>query len=242
MPKATPEVAMLSYDSTRISGAAKDFPRNGEELSMRFQRTSWATACAIAVCCGLLYAQDGMGAPAGRNPANSSMSQDTMGGTAVDPAMKDKLFLRKASAGGMFEVQAGQVAAQKGNTDAVKSFGQQMVTDHTRLNDDMKPFAQKMGVNPPEKLDKKDQAELDKLNGLSGAAFDNEYITCMVRGHRKDLHEFRMEAGAASDAELKTAVEGAVKVIHHHLMMIEKIAKDQNVSVPEGHGHKAATP
>jgi len=210
---------------------------------MNIQRISMAVVVA-ALCCSPLLAQNGMGAPMNggmdtnsRTPGMPTMSQDPMGGTAADPAMQDKLFLMTAADGGMFEVQAGQVAAQKGNTDAVKNFGQLMVTDHTKLNDDMAPIAKKFNVNPPEKLDKKAQAELDKLNGLSGAEFDKEYIRNMVMDHRKDLHEFRMEAANTTDAELKAGVLHGAKVIHHHLMLIQQIAKDQNVEVPAGHSH-----
>ncbi|HEY0309328.1 MAG TPA: DUF4142 domain-containing protein [Acidobacteriaceae bacterium] len=209
---------------------------------MKFQRMSMSILAGALLCCGPLLAQDGMGSPVNtpqdpgsRNSGIPTAVQDPMGGTAADPAMQDKMFLKKAAAGGMFEVQAGQVAAQKGNTDAVKNFGQLMVTDHTKLNADMAPIAKNLGVNPPEKLEKKDQAELDKLNELSGVEFDKEYIAHMVMDHRKDLHEFMMEAANTTDSELKAGVLGGQKVIRHHLRMIEQIAADQNVDVPSGH-------
>ena len=86
--------------------------------------------------------------------------------------MQDKMFLQKASEGGMAEVQLGQLAAQKGNSAEVKQFGQKMVEDHTRLNEQMKPIADTLGVNAPKHLNKVDQAEYDKLSSLSGDAFD----------------------------------------------------------------------
>jgi putative membrane protein len=220
-----------------------------EEKMMKFQRISMMVVAA-ALCCSPLLAQDGMGTPVnnngqepgGRNSGIPTAVQDPMGGTAADPAMLDKMFLKKAAAGGMFEVQAGQVAAQKGNSDAVRDFGKQMVADHIKLNQDMEPIARKFNVGPPEKLEKKDQAELDKLNSLTGTDFDKEYITCMVMDHRKDQHEFRMEAANATDPELKTGVANGEKMIHHHLMMIEQIAKDQNVDVPSEHRSKPPMP
>ena len=60
----------------------------------------------------------------------------------------DKMFLHKASEGGYAEVQLGQLAVQKGNSDEVKKFGQKMVDDHTALNEQMKPFAEAMGLKP----------------------------------------------------------------------------------------------
>ena len=106
---------------------------------------------------------------------------------ATTPAPADKMFLKKASMGGYAEVQLGQLAAQKGNSDEVKKFGQKMVDDHTALNDQMKPFAEAAGLQPPTKLSPKDQAEYDKLNGLSGDDFDKEYLAYMVKDHHIDL-------------------------------------------------------
>jgi putative membrane protein len=196
---------------------------------MTFHRISIALLTGT-LCCVPALAQD-TAAPATTTAASSV------------PAVVDATFLKKAGAGGAFEIQAGQIAAQKGNTDAVKSFGQQMVTDHTKLNADITPIAAKMGVMiPPKKLKKPQQAELDKLNGLSGADFDNEYIMAMVKAHRMDAHAFHEEEMNTADPDLKAAVVSAEKVIHHHLEMIEQIAKDQNVTIPaSGHGkHKQA--
>jgi putative membrane protein len=147
----------------------------------------------------------------------------------------DKVFLHKAAEGGMAEVQLGQLAAHKGNSEEVKQFGQRMVEDHIRLNEWMKPMAESLGVYAPEHLSKADQAEYDKLSGLTGAAFDQEYITAMVKDHRKDLHEFQHEERKTSNTDLKAAVAQAEPVISQHLSMIESIAQQQGVVVPDGH-------
>src|SRR5689334_4982876 len=43
----------------------------------------------------------------------------------------DKKFATEAAQGGLAEVELGQLAAQKGQSDKVKQFGQRMVDDHT---------------------------------------------------------------------------------------------------------------
>ena len=58
-----------------------------------------------------------------------------------------------------------------------------------------------MGVMLPKHMNKDDQAEYDKLNGLSGDAFDTEYLTLMVKDHHKDLREFRVEAVDTQDPD-----------------------------------------
>jgi putative membrane protein len=165
-------------------------------------------------------------------------------GLSSDPteALKDRMFLRKAAAGGMAEVQLGQLATQKAGAQDVKDFGQKMVTDHTALNNEMAPIADSMGVPLPKKLSKEDQAEYDKLNALSGDDFDKEYVSFMVKDHHQDLREFRTEAVSASDPTLRAAVDKGSKVIYEHMTMIDKMARDKGIATPGHHGGKPATP
>ena len=156
---------------------------------------------------------------------------------ASSQVMKDKMFLRKAAEGGMAEVQLGQLASEKASSEDVKAFGQKMVKDHTQLNEEMKPIAESMGVMLPKKLSSKDQAEYDKLNGLSGEEFDKEYLTCMVKDHHADLREFRMEAANASDPTLKAAVQKGAQVIREHTTMVDSLAKSKGVATPS-HEHQ----
>jgi len=176
------------------------------------------------------------------SPAQPNGMPDSQMGQMAPPdggtQMQDKMFLHKAAEGGMAEVRMGQLAAQKGNSDEVKQFGQKMVEDHSKLNNQMKPVADSLGVMAPRHLNKKDQAEYDKLSGLSGDAFDQEYISEMVRDHRKDLREFRREETGTSNPDLKVAVAQAEQVISQHLSMVQSMAQAKAIQVPDGHSSK----
>ncbi len=176
-----------------------------------------------------------------RSTMNNDLQDSTPSSGVSGQMMKDKMFLRKAAEGGMAEVQLGQLASQKAGAQDVKDFGSRMVTDHTELNNEMKPIADSMGVMLPKKLSQKDQAEYDKLNGLSGDAFDTEYLTCMVKDHHSDLHEFRMEAANATDPALKAAVEKGAKVIREHTSMVDSLARSKGIAVPT-RGPRPAAP
>ena len=140
-------------------------------------------------------------------------------------AVRDKAFIKKASEGGFAEIQLGQLAAQKGGSDEVKQFGQKMVDDHMALNASMQPSADAMGVKAPTKLSKKDQSEYDKLNGLSGADFDKEYLAYMVKDHHQDLRDFKDEDATVTDSGLKPAVDKGLQVIQEHTQMVDKLNK-----------------
>jgi putative membrane protein len=175
--------------------------------------------------------------PQQQQPSTTSMQDSAPNAGDVGQVMEDKIFLRKAAEGGIAEVKLGQLAAQKGSTDEVKAFGQKMVDDHTRMNNEMAQVADTMGVMLPKSMNKDDQAEYDKLNGLSGNDFDMEYLSFMVKDHHKDLHEFRMEAAGHADPALRDQVVKAEGVIHDHTVMVDKIARAKGIPIP-AHGHK----
>jgi predicted outer membrane protein len=69
-----------------------------------------------------------------------------------------------------------------------QSFLQKMVMEHTKMPESMQPFAESWGLTPPAGLDDDDhQKEYDKLSGLSGADFDKEYMSQMVRDHTQNM-------------------------------------------------------
>jgi putative membrane protein len=149
---------------------------------------------------------------------------------ANQQAMADQSFVRKALEGGAAEVQLGQLAQQKSQSDDVKQFAQKMVEDHTQLGDQMKPIAQQLGVKEPKGPSKKDKQLMAKLEGLSGPQFDEAYIQAMMKDHKEDLKEFKDEAQAAQNPNVKQAAQQGAGVISQHLQMIQQIAQSHNVA------------
>jgi putative membrane protein len=143
----------------------------------------------------------------------------------------DKKFVHSALEGGNAEVKLGQLAAQKGNSEDVKQFGQKMVDDHTKMGEQMKQIAQQEGITVPEGIPDKDKALESKLNSLSGEAFDKAYIKAMVQDHRKDLSEFKKEASSGNDTSIKDAASQGSQIISQHLQMAEQIAQKHNVQM-----------
>jgi putative membrane protein len=151
---------------------------------------------------------------------------------AQDTAAQDKMFLMKAAAGSMAEIQASQLALKKSKNADVKAFAQKMIDDHTMLLANQKPFADQMGVQPPTKLMKPDMDEMARLKSMSGDKFDTEYITAMVGDHHKDLGEFMTERDTTANADLKTVVAQGTDVVKQHTMMIDQMAQAKGITTP----------
>jgi putative membrane protein len=218
-------------------------------MKLRHVRTIFLGTAIVSPA--LLFAQfDPMTTPASQTqpnrpgsqaPSTPSLQDSGPNAGDVGQVLQDKMFLRKAAEGGIAEVKLGQLAAQKANSEDVKTFGTKMVDDHTKLNKDMAQVADSMGVILPKTMNKEDQAEYDKLNALSGEAFDTEYLSYMVKDHHKDLHAFRMEAASPTDPSLHDEVIKAQGIIHEHTVMVDKLARAKGIPVPV-HGGNKPTP
>jgi putative membrane protein len=156
----------------------------------------------------------------------SSPKMDTGAKTMMKSA--DMNFAVKAAQGGLAEVQMGQLAATKASNPDVKSFGQKMVDDHTKANDDLKAVAEKEGVTLPSTMGAKEQAEYNRLQALSGDAFDKAYVKGMVKDHEEDVKEFQKEANSGKDPQIKSFASQTLPVLQSHLDMIKSIQSKMN--------------
>ena len=144
----------------------------------------------------------------------------------------DKQFLRSAAEGGLAEVKISTLATEKGTSD-IKDLAQKMVADHTVMNADLASVADSLGVLLPKKLNHEDQAEYDKLNGLSGKDFDTEYVTYLAKSHWQDAHNYRMEASIAVDPDLQSEVIKSLGMMREHIGLIVKTATAEGIPMPE---------
>jgi putative membrane protein len=195
----------------------------------------FALAGALLLCgsVGLAQMTPPSQGSAGQSPGAANPSMDSQMNNlqqAGQPSPMDKMFVQKAMQGSMAEVQLGQLTLQKSNNDQVKQFAQKMIDDHTRLNQDMKPVAQQLGVSAPAQVSKKDRQTMAKLQSLSGPSYDQAYVKDMVKDHKQDLSDFQTEASSGQDQTVKDAATQGGKVIAQHLQMAQQLAKDQNIT------------
>ncbi len=159
------------------------------------------------------------------NPAAGENNPDTMT-NKVD----DKKFVKDAALGGMTEVELGKIAAQKGASDGVKQFGQKMVDDHTKANDQLKELASKDKLEIPDSLDAKHQSRVDKLSKLSGPQFDKAYIKDQLKDHEKDVSEFQNEAQNGADPNVKQFAATTLPTLQEHLKMVKELKNNESSS------------
>ena len=90
---------------------------------------------------------------------------------------------------GLLDVEAGKQALEKSQNKDVRAFAQQMIGDHTAVNDQALTLVKKLNVTPEDNatsqsLTKQAEATRKKLAALTGAAFDKAYVDNEVAFHK----------------------------------------------------------
>jgi putative membrane protein len=177
-----------------------------------------ASFVAVLAVCGAVAQQssDSMSA----SPNNGASTTKPSAGTALT----DTRFIKEAAQGGMAEVVLGQLAVEKASSSDVKKFGQRMVDDHTKANDELKELASQKNIDLPQRLTAKDKATKAALEKLSGEQFDQAYMKDMVKDHKKDVSDFRRESRTAPDPDVKKFAAQTLPTLEDHLKQAESIA------------------
>jgi putative membrane protein len=166
-------------------------------------------------------------------------SSATSKGSQLDHS--DRKFLESAAKDGLAEVELGQLASQRAESPEVKQFGQRMVQDHGKANDQLKQLAQSKGLQVPAETDKSHQKKMEKLQKLSGAQFDKQYMDDMVKDHKKDVKEFQKQAKSAKDPDVKNFAAQTAPTLQEHLQMAEAAQKTAKSESKSSRGSKGAT-
>ncbi len=158
------------------------------------------------------------------DPGSNTSMKSAKGETAGSVPAADKKFMREAAEGGLAEVELGKLATEKASSEEVKKFGQRMVDDHSKANDELKQLASSKSVNLPNELSAKDKMTKERLSKLSGESFDRSYMQDMVKDHKKDVADFARESNSAKDPDVKQFASKTLPTLKDHLKEAEGIA------------------
>jgi len=151
-------------------------------------------------------------------------------GTTSPGAHGDKAgqFIQKALQGGQMEVQMGQLAEQKAQSQDVKNLGATLVKDHTQANQELQQLASGKSLatsdHAQHKEAKHDQM-MSKLQNQSGAEFDKAFVRMAIRDHKKDIAEFQRARTEVNDPQLTAFIDKTLPTLRNHLQMAETAAR-----------------
>lgn len=159
--------------------------------------------------------KDSVEAAEDKNEQKTEQKTDTM---ATENQMdNDNEFVVKAASGGLMEVELGQMAAKQATNSAVKSFGQMMVTDHTKANAELKALAARKNITIPTTPGEDHMDHINKMRDKKAKDFDKDYMSFMADDHKEDVNDFEKAAKDAKDADIRAFAAKYLPILKQHL-------------------------
>ena len=152
---------------------------------------------------------------------------------ADKPDKAAQTFITKAIQGNLAEVSMGQLAQKQGTSEGVRSFGQQLVTDHSTANQRATAVASQLGVTPPGEPSKKQQSDAARMAKMSGAAFDRAFVQHMLADHRKEIADHRRAAKMKNDPAAGYATE-VLPTLEKHLQTAQALSNETGKASGKG--------
>lgn len=117
------------------------------------------------------------------------------------------------------EIQTSRLALQKSKSQAVRSYAQRMIQEHTKSTQQLKQLAQQKEVTLPTDVGAENQPLLKQLKQLSGTAFDQAYMNGQVQAHSKTQQRYQAYLRQGQDPQLKTFASRIAPIVAEHLQM-----------------------
>ena len=149
---------------------------------------------------------------------------------AQDSKPTDAQIAHIAYTAGVLDVEAGKQALSLSKNAQVRAFAEQMVKDHTAVNEQALALVKKLKVTPEDNATSKSlksQADAKRaaLAKLSGAAFDKAYIENEIAYHGTVNSALQTTLiPSAANGELKTLLQTGLKLFQGHQQHAETVA------------------
>jgi putative membrane protein len=210
------------WPGLKIAVANAHIQSKGEDMQLRRLSMIATASCALLASTALM-AQTTSSTPKTTSPN----AMGTAGATATGQlARADRSFLENAAQGGHAEIEGSKLAQQKASSADVKSFASRMITDHTKVGEELTKLASSKGYTPPTEPSVMQKTELKALSALSGSKFDKMYSSRIgVAAHESTVKMFKEAADRAQDPDIKAFAAKHVPDLEQHLQMARDLNK-----------------
>ncbi|MEU9832425.1 DUF4142 domain-containing protein [Streptosporangium sp. NPDC048047] len=143
---------------------------------------------------------------------------------------QDRKFLVQAHRGNLAEIRSSRLALRKSDSQDVKDIAQKLITDHTALDDKLRPVAEQADVQLPDRPNRMQREQIEKLSNLSGPAFDSAWLAAQAADHRMTLKRLDRELTNGSSSAVRKLAQDALPVIREHLRLVREARASEGPS------------
>ncbi len=183
-----------------------------------------STSKAILIGAAMLAAAGCMGDRDDQASTSKSDQSATAAGSASGSlSSSDREFIAQAASQGLFEVRSSELALRQPQLDSKhRQFAQRMITDHSKANQELMRIAKAQGVDVSQKMQPKHQQQFDKLQGLSGDAFSQQYHQAQMQGHDEAISLCERQTREGQNQEIKSFAQRTLPTLREHRDMMKQ--------------------
>lgn len=157
-----------------------------------------------------------------RSPASGDRMSPRDGMSSVSTL--DQEFFRLAYQGNNAEIQTSQLALQRSQDPEIREYAQRMISEHTRANEELTRLANQQNLElPSERVDPLNRALAERLSQLSGAEFNQAYMTAQANAHLRTIALYRTELAQGQEDGLRTYASRVLPQVEQHYEMASEM-------------------
>jgi len=134
-----------------------------------------------------------------------------------DELVVDKNFFEEAMQGSIVEIELGNLAIKNAKNKVVKEFGERMVTDHTKIYQELKTYFASKNQEVIDSLLPENNEKYQSLLILKGDMFDAAYLNMVVESHQDAIQLYTNMADRGFDTVVKTWARKTLITLEDHL-------------------------
>ena len=181
-----------------------------------FKIALFASACLVAACQKSSESNEAAVNDQTFGTENVAVDNNAASMTNASASTVDSAFVTNALRGDNGEVAIGNLAATKASSQSAKDFGKMLAADHGAHKQKLVALASSTGIATTEEPSEEGKANLDKLEGLSGAAFDKAFKQAMIDDHQKDIAKYEKQA-SSGDPQTSALAKETLPTLRKHL-------------------------
>jgi putative membrane protein len=151
--------------------------------------------------------------------------------TIAQPAApaSDSAFLQMVSSLALLQAKLGKLAEDKGSSPAVREFGKRMVSDYSKVNEEL--AAAKQAAYPAPVMLRQHRQLYDRFRGTGGSSFDKKYMAEAVNDHSLAVSLYRQESESGRVASLKQLAASMLPRAEEHRTLATETARSVGADV-----------
>ncbi|MEU7059724.1 DUF4142 domain-containing protein [Streptomyces sp. NPDC046197] len=156
--------------------------------------------------------------PASAADVLSAQTVATQFGPLSEP---DREFVTKVRLAGLWELPAGQMAEQKGTTQAVRTAGQHLVAGHTFLDQRVRDVAARLGLGLPNEPTAQQKQWLATLNAAQGGDYDRRFANITRLAHGRVFSLVAQIRASTQNSLVRALADDANTTVLDHIKVLE---------------------